>query len=297
MTIIPKIQPLTPHLKNVWSQFGEDGIVSYVLREMNISIDNSLVIDVGAWDGYYLSNCAHLIEQGAFGLLIEADKNRAKKAQHNFKDNPKVDVLNKFMEEDTDAALIVRDKKFEQVSLLSIDIDGNDLQVFRNLIELLPVVVVIEFNPTIPLHIYFENPPHSRVGSSAKAIYDFATSRGYKLIHATETNLIFLNTISDSNSSINNLPLNDALDDTNTVRGLWVGYDGSVFVDGPKNLEFPWHGLTKSFRSLNFHPMLIGFRDEYSRFQEIAYRYFWFRQYWKKALHRRFIKLVGKIHI
>ena len=49
---------LYEYSSNVFSQFGEDGITKNILEFLNI--DSGIVLEIGAWNGFYLSNTANL---------------------------------------------------------------------------------------------------------------------------------------------------------------------------------------------------------------------------------------------
>ena len=46
--------PYLNYASNTFSQFGDDGIINQLLKELNI--DTGVVVEFGAWDGLYCSN-------------------------------------------------------------------------------------------------------------------------------------------------------------------------------------------------------------------------------------------------
>lgn len=56
-------------------------------------------------------------------------------------------VLNSFITKENINALISASNKDKEIDLLSIDIDGNDIHVFKAITCIHPRVVVIEYNP------------------------------------------------------------------------------------------------------------------------------------------------------
>ena len=280
--------PLTNFEKSFFSQWGEDGILLHIFSLIDVNPENSFLIDVGAWDGEYLSNTKHFIDMGWGAILIESNVDRARNASSKFSENLKVSVLNvKIDNTQRLSSLIPNTLSEKKCALLSIDIDSDDLLVFESIDDLRPYIVVIEFNPTIPNQIYFKNPVGSRVGNSARAIMQIANTFGYGLAHATQTNLILLKSELFEPTGIEELTLETALDDSLTVRGVFAGYDGSLHIIGLTEVEFPWHGLSRKIESLALPKALQKHMDEYNFSQRLLYRYFWFRQYWKNALLRR----------
>ena len=79
-----------------------------------------------------------------------------------------------------------------ELDLLSIDIDSDDLAIWKSLVHLRPVVVVIEYNPNIPIDVWFENPRGENKGNASRSIHDYAVSIGYELVATTQTNLVYL---------------------------------------------------------------------------------------------------------
>src|SRR5262247_1143084 len=57
--------------KNVYSQFGEDGIIEAVFSK--IGVENKWCFECGATDGVFFSNTRRLVEQGWQAVLVEAD--------------------------------------------------------------------------------------------------------------------------------------------------------------------------------------------------------------------------------
>jgi hypothetical protein len=88
--------------KNVYSQNGEDGILSKLIQELNLNINDMWLVDVGAYDGISYSNFRKLIEQGANAVMIEPClvgglcEEKYLKLQHLPKQYPKVKTLNHF---------------------------------------------------------------------------------------------------------------------------------------------------------------------------------------------------------
>jgi hypothetical protein len=226
-----------------YAQNFEDLVIKDLIEEIPGPEKSSLmsIVDIGASDGVSLSNSRIFVEEGFRSLLFDADANRYSKLRQNSKDFPNCSVSNEFVTPENVDFLL---EGISKIGILSIDIDGLDLLILRTLIHKIPFVVVVEYNPTIPLHISFEQrPEQSNLGNSALAIHNFLVSQGYFLRHATQTNLIFSRIAPEKM-----LRLEDLLNDAETVRGIWVGYNGEVVFDGRQFLEFPWHGLDQRVR-------------------------------------------------
>lgn len=289
-----KEQPLSAYLFDKYSQNGEDGIIDYLIAKIHPALESDLIVDVGAWDGIYLSNSKNQIDKGSAGLLIEADPIRAKGAQQLYRENQKVEVVEKFIGPKNPLHEILSTRLgHTHFLLLSIDIDSDDLAVFESIGDYRPLIVVIEFNPEIPNHIDFRNPSGKRVGNSARAIFNFAQTLEYSLAHATSTNLILVKE-GYFEHSVPKLSLEDALDDTSTIRAIFAGYDGTTHIIGPERLDYPWHGLSRNFDSVVLPRVIQSFPDELTMVGKIVYRILWFKQYWIVALRRRVLRIFHK---
>jgi hypothetical protein len=191
---------LHDHEYKVYSQWGEDGIIDYLTS--NIKIDNNVFVEFGV--GNYLeSNTRYLlVNKNWSGLVI--DGNYANvisiksdpiywrydlKAECNFitKDNIN-DILGK------------NDIKGD-IGLLSIDIDGNDYWVWKDIEVIAPTIVVIEYNYrfgaskalTIPYDENFvrQTAHYSMIyfGASLKALVNLGKKKGYAFIGCNSNGL------------------------------------------------------------------------------------------------------------
>lgn len=168
---------------SIYSQFGEDGILQYLIKELMLS--NKQCCEFGM-SGIINSNTYNLIENyGWSGVFIE-------KNQNNIFNIKKGVVLNKMIEVDGVNSLdnilseINIDKEFD---ILSIDVDGNDYHIWNSLKRYTPTIVIIEFNPFIdPTKDCIYN--GSTFSSSFKSMIDLAKAKKYSLL-CMSGNLIF----------------------------------------------------------------------------------------------------------
>jgi len=186
--------PLLEFESNITSQNGEDGVLAELFQRIGTS--NRQCIEFGAWDGKYLSNTWSLwAEQDWNALLVEGDGVKCADLKKSTSHLPKVKAVSRFVTSSGPNSLDVIAREHsspERPDLLSIDIDGDDLAVFSSLNMLKPRVVVIEYNPTIPADLCFQQQTGDNIGSSALAIEKVARQKGYRLAHITSTNLIWV---------------------------------------------------------------------------------------------------------
>ena len=176
---------------NTYSQNGEDGVTHEILRELDINIGTC--IEFGASRGKDNSNTYSLVEKNWRALYIESDKNRFNDLIETTKNFENVISVNKFVSEKpgkNDLNFIVNENKFDKdCDILSIDIDSEDLRVWKNF-NGKPKIVIIEINSTIKpriLNYHNEKVP----GNSFSSTLAVAKEKGYTLLCHTG-NCIFL---------------------------------------------------------------------------------------------------------
>jgi hypothetical protein len=217
--------------KNEYSQNGEDGILEEIFK--TIGIDHGVFCEFGAWDGIHCSNTYRFYKYGWMGWYIEGDQARYQDLVNNAPDERVEKVLAWVsLNEASSLDKILKStnlykKNGDRLDLLSIDIDSDDLAVWKSLKEFRPTVVVIEYNWTIPFDTCFENPQGENKGNSALSIFKFAEKNGYDLIAITSCNLIFIES-AKNNKQFEVVNLNNSEMD-NAAR-YFFGFDGSLII-------------------------------------------------------------------
>lgn len=272
---------LQQYATNIYSQNGEDGIISHILQiieKQNTSSDPKWCCEVGAWDGVHLSNTCNLIRNLDFrGILIEGDPKKASLCEKNL--GPKNIYLNTFVTlepENKLDVLLLKTKVSHRIFFLSIDIDGMDYWVWESLESCSPPVVCIEYNPTIPFSVEYIQPKNFSIkhGSSALALVKLAQRKGYTLQAMTSTNLIF---VLESIARNVDLPLSQTLANFQEFEPKQVlvfsGYNGEIILSD--SIELLWHGLKLNTLALQFVPkLLLKCPADFNKIQKGALRIF-----------------------
>ena len=153
---------LLEYSHNIKSQNGEDGIILKILDILNDDKKpiNNFFVEFGAWDGEYLSNTYNLMQSKNWGgVYIEGDTKKASQLKEKYKDNNNITCINSFVdsekEENSLSTILQKSNTPKDFGILSIDIDGNDYEVWRDLENFYPALVIIEYNQTIPPNIEF----------------------------------------------------------------------------------------------------------------------------------------------
>ena len=154
--------------------------------------ENCFFFEFGAWDGIHLSNCRLLFENNWSGCFVELDRSKFKDLKMNYQDSPNIILINEKIDPDKkNINELIKKNNIKQINLLSIDVDGRDLSIWKSLEVLIPDVVVIEFNDTIPFDTSYEDHTNKSIGSSFLAINNYAKTKDYELIKVTRDNLIY----------------------------------------------------------------------------------------------------------
>lgn len=175
---------------NVYSQFGEDGILDAIFKVIRPA--NKHCFECGAADGLFFSNTRRLIEQGWNAILIEADQAAFARLEANcesFGDRVKclhgrVDASNSL------DGILSRCGVPLDIDLAVIDVDGQDYYLFNSLLRYRPRVVVVEFDPNGDDDFIPQIGGPGQAG--ANAICRLAAGKFYTLVHRNWCNLIFV---------------------------------------------------------------------------------------------------------
>lgn len=199
---------LSDFAHDVYSQCGEDGIISHIFYDVLFYIDpdeprgtedpepvqrdDFFAVEFGGSYDLNCSNVANLWQNKNWeALLIEADEACFNALSKIVDGHPNVEVQWRKVEPG-DIDHILRGRK---VDFMSIDIDGNDYHVWRRMATK-PLVICIEFNPTVPYHISVHQEYNSEnmmgFGSSLGALIDLGKTKGYTFLGATEINAFFV---------------------------------------------------------------------------------------------------------
>ena len=164
---------------NIYSQFGEDGLLSEIFRRLQI--DKGTFCEFGAADGKFCSNTRTLLEMGWTGKYIEADPKHAKALIDNTMGLPAELYFGPVTVQNMNELVP------QELNLLSIDVDNDDFHLWRAY-KGKPDVVVIEVNSSIA-------PPEMVIpgerGSSYSAMVMLGIAKGYFLV-AQHGNCVFI---------------------------------------------------------------------------------------------------------
>jgi hypothetical protein len=179
----------------VFSQFGEDGILQYLVRTCGIMPEERIFVEFGV-ETYDEANTRFLLHTGQWsGLVIDGSKSNIA-AIHNSDVvwRHGVEAIAAFIDRDNIDELISSAGISGRIGILSIDIDGNDYWVWERIRSVDPVIVVAEYNSvfgpdravSVPYSEDFvrNKAHHSNLywGCSIQALAHLAGRKGYALV-------------------------------------------------------------------------------------------------------------------
>lgn len=191
----------------VFSQFGEDGIIQYLIKETNISKKESVFIEFGV-ESYLESNTRFLLVNNNWrGLVFDgSERNVEAIKKQDFYWRNDLTAVHAWIYRDNINQLISNAGFSGDIGLLSVDIDGNDYWVWQAIDVVNPVIVAVEWNSilgseaaiSIPYDPKFfrTNAHYSNLyyGASIAAFEYLGKQKGYSLIgsNSAGNNLFFV---------------------------------------------------------------------------------------------------------
>jgi len=189
----------------VFSQFGDDGIIQYLIN--HLPIKNKTFIEFGV-ENYQESNTRFLLVNNYWsGFVVDgsADNiNQIKKDKSYCYYDLRANC--NFITRENINDIMLESGFNSEVGLLSIDIDGNDYYIWKELSVLNPDIVICEYNSLFGFEYQISIPYNkdfvrnnstyfSLYGTSLAALVALANSKGYFFIgsNSAGNNAYFIN--------------------------------------------------------------------------------------------------------
>jgi len=183
--------------KKIHSQNGEDGILEFIFSL--IGTTNKSFIEFGFATRNECNTAYLAIKKGWNGILIDANSEGIKKSKKFFKKNMgknfnKIKILNYMINCENINKIFLDHRTSFQIDLLSIDIDGNDYWIWKEISSINPRVVVIEYNAHLgkekaltvnydpQFNVLEKHWSRCYFGASLNALEKLGKSKGYYLV-------------------------------------------------------------------------------------------------------------------
>ena len=177
----------------IFSQWGEDGIIDFLVSE--VSIVNKTFIEFGV-ENFSESNCRYLLMKSDWnGFVIDSSQKNIKKLKNSYyfwKYDLQTFVA--FIDINNINELLIKSGFERDLGILSIDIDGNDYHILNKIDCFDPRIIICEFNPlfgndrkiTVPYDpkFYRTRKHYSNLywGASINALRSLLTKQDYTLV-------------------------------------------------------------------------------------------------------------------
>lgn len=177
----------------VFSQNNEDGLLQYIIHHTELPSKN--FIEFGVEDYSECNTKFLLMHNNWTGLIMDGSKEWMDKLRS--KDiywKRTIEAKGVFITKENINDLILESGFGGKIGLLSVDIDGNDYWVLKEITCVEPQILICEFNPifgakekvAVPYEksFYRTEAHYSNLywGASLAAFVELANSRGYKLV-------------------------------------------------------------------------------------------------------------------
>ncbi len=177
----------------VFSQWGDDGIIQFLVNYLNIEIKT--FVEFGVQDYTEANTRFLLLNNNWTGLIMDGSEeymNQVKKEEIYWQ--YELTATPVFITCENINALLKESGFQGELGLLHIDIDGNDYWVWKAITTVSPIIVIVEYNSvlgydkawTIPYKADFNRTDghYSNLyfGASLSALCDLAEEKGYYFI-------------------------------------------------------------------------------------------------------------------
>ena len=178
---------------SIFSQWGDDGIIQYLINLVPIS--NRLFVEFGVED-YRESNTRFLLMNNNWkGLIIDGSRSnmeRVRKSNLYWKYD--LTAVGQFVTRENVNSIFVDHAFVGPIGILSIDVDGNDYWIWEAISVIDPDIVIVEYNSvfgnehaiTVPYHAAFDRTKahYSNLywGVSLKGLTYLSEKKGYAFV-------------------------------------------------------------------------------------------------------------------
>lgn len=191
--MMSKIEKLEDSEFSIFSQFQDDGIIQFLIRQLR-SIKH-VFVEFGV-ENYLESNTRFLLQNNNWtGLIMDGNKKNIEMIKtHHFYWKHDLTAVHSFVTAENINNLLESHLSTPEVGLLHIDIDGNDYWIWKAIESIDPQIVIVEYNSvfgseraiTIPYFQDFQRTKYHYTnlyaGSSLLALCDLADLKGYYFV-------------------------------------------------------------------------------------------------------------------
>lgn len=180
---------------SVYSQFGEDGIIQYLLTRVAIPPDSERFVECGVADYSECNTRFLLVHDNWEGLIIDSEPSHLRFLEGSeLRWRHTIEARQEFVTRDNLPQILEDAGVGTDFGLLSIDLDGNDYWVWEGLTSFRPLMVVIEYNslfgPMATVSVPYDpdfsraaaHPSYLYWGASLAAFVHLGSAKGYRFV-------------------------------------------------------------------------------------------------------------------
>jgi hypothetical protein len=247
------IQTINDAEFRIYSQWGEDGIISYLIE--TIPIKNNFFVEFGV-ENYEESNTRFLLTYYNWsGLIIDSSESYIKQIKSSeIYWRYDLKAINAFVRRDNINEILKKNVPYEDIGLLSIDIDGMDYWVWEKIDVIKPRILVCEYNAlfgykkaiVVPYREDFNRfkAHYSGLyfGASLKALVNLSKKKGYIFVGCNKNGINAFFVRNDVKGSLEEVSLEEGykpnlLRQSRDKRGNLTYLSGIEQIDLIKDLE------------------------------------------------------------
>lgn len=182
------------------SQFGETGVIDYILRTLDIEPKECIEFGSGAVSKFRgTANIRYFHDQyKANCIYFETNRGKIQNSDPEYRNQINIEAISFNNVND----IFKKYNVSNDLDVVVIDVDGQDYWIWEAL-DYTPKIILIEFNPTLPYtdsivmhkdenHFQWRNTNCLYYGASISALEKLGDSKNYNLLYKTERNLIFI---------------------------------------------------------------------------------------------------------
>jgi hypothetical protein len=134
----------------VYSQFGDDGIIQYLVHAIDIKEKCRTFVEFGV-ENYLESNTRFLLFNDNWsGLVMDGSRDHVQFiTQDVLRWRHELNAVCAFIDRDNINRLISENGYTGEIGILSVDVDGNDYWIWEAVSVVNPVIVIAEYNSTL----------------------------------------------------------------------------------------------------------------------------------------------------
>tara|TARA_B100000579_G_scaffold38824_1_gene27129 strand:- start:266 stop:1189 length:924 start_codon:yes stop_codon:yes gene_type:complete len=193
---LKKIEKIEDIEFKIFSQFGDDGIIQFLIDKLEIDYEYQNFIEFGVEDYSEANTKFLLLNNNWSGLILDSSNENIENIKKKiFFWKFELEAIKSFITKENINSIITNSNiNRKKIGILSIDIDGNDYWVWKEINVIDPLIVIVEYNSTfgfekkisIPYKQDFERSKahHSNLywGASIEALKFLAKQKGYKFL-------------------------------------------------------------------------------------------------------------------